>query len=299
MPEKIQQQLVSELAEDVARRYTIETDDAAALIDETLNASPVFQQMLQQAAAQEAPVKQIKRNKTYKKWAKEAKSRIYHQLRRYRTDDKIFHETINLLQNSNAGDALEPILTEVLHSHRSTSERMSSLRETLDTYASLLDDCRNENQEKLRILDVGCGIFPLLFPYAERPLPGIYHAADRDKLAIALLQAYGASAACDGSFQASEWELGERPVPFSQEYDVALLLKVVPVVRRLSPDLLSELAELPARKLVVTGCKYSMVRRTSIESRERRVVQEFAAEFGFTVVAPFETADEVGFLLER
>jgi len=50
--------------------------------------------------------------------------------------------------------------------------------------------------------------------------------------------------------------------------DLGLLLKVVPVVRRQSPELLPVLAAIPADRLVISGCRNAMAKRRDIERRE-------------------------------
>ena len=99
------------------------------------------------------------------------------------------------------------------------------------------------------------------------------------------------------------WELAEGWGPVqqadSEPFEVALLLKIVPVVRRRQPGLLDLLARVPARKLLVTGSRQAMVKHTSIERREHAVIREFAVGHGLEIVRPFETEDEVGWLFGR
>ena len=80
-------------------------------------------------------------------------------------------------------------------------------------------------------------------------------------------------------------------------FSLALGLKLIPVVARQQRNLLHLLKGLPAHRFLVTGARQAMVRRKSIERREKAALYSFAEEQGFTVLSTFETATETGLLL--
>ena len=108
----------------------------------------------------------------------------------------------------------------------------------------------------------------------------------------------------DGRLRAFSWEIesGWPPVLEAasvERFDIALLLQLVPVVRRRNPACLEILAQTPARRLIVTGARQTMTRRRDVTARERRTLLDFAAEGGYAVRDEFETLGEIGLVLER
>jgi hypothetical protein len=102
----------------------------------------------------------------------------------------------------------------------------------------------------------------------------------------------------DGRLTGHVWDLSRDEMP-SDGVDVALMLKLVPVIKRQLPAKLQSLALIPARRLVVTGSREGMVKRRGIAGRERRVLESFADQGGWRVAGSFETPDEVGLLLQH
>ena len=84
----------------------------------------------------------------------------------------------------------------------------------------------------------------------------------------------------------------------SAKFDVALMLKLVPVIGRQSPELLPILASVPARRLVVSGSRQALAKRRSIEARELSVLRDFARKYEFREVGHFDTEDEIALVLE-
>ena len=82
-------------------------------------------------------------------------------------------------------------------------------------------------------------------------------------------------------------------------YDIALMLKLIPVIKRRVPQGLPVLGRVPARCLVLTGSREGMVKRRNVAGRERRVLEDFARDFDWRVVDSFETPDEIGLILYR
>ena len=78
---------------------------------------------------------------------------------------------------------------------------------------------------------------------------------------------------------------------------VALILKVVPVVKRIDPLLLDVLAKVPASTVVVSGVKESMVKKHDIEHKERRAITKFIELSGREVTAEFELDNEFFLIL--
>ncbi len=82
-------------------------------------------------------------------------------------------------------------------------------------------------------------------------------------------------------------------------FDLALMLKVVPVVARQELELLEVLASVPARRVIVSGARESMTKRRSIAKRERGVIERFLEESGFSISEEVEFESEVALLGEK
>jgi hypothetical protein len=81
-------------------------------------------------------------------------------------------------------------------------------------------------------------------------------------------------------------------------FALALGLKLIPVLARQERSLLPLFQELPARRFLITGARQAMVKRRTIERRERASLLAFADELGFEIVGTLETTTELGLLLE-
>ncbi|MCO6457146.1 MAG: hypothetical protein J5I93_17765, partial [Pirellulaceae bacterium] len=153
------------------------------------------------------------------------------------------------------------------------------------------------------IVAVGAGVFPRLIPCDSLPALRTYLARDRDAVAMRALQA-GAAWRADGRLAARHWNAadgwqGALDAAGVERFDLALLLKLVPVVQRREPGLVATLGNVPARRLIVSGSREAMVKRRIIADRETGLLTAFAQRFDWLVVNRFETVDEVGLVLER
>jgi hypothetical protein len=119
------------------------------------------------------------------------------------------------------------------------------------------------------------------------------------------VQALEAFAARRGdAFSVRAWSIADGWEPLLRAsgiamFDVALMLKLVPVVARQEPEHLAILAAVPARRIVVSGSREAMAKRRSIARRERAVLDDFIAGAGWRVTAESETPDEFFLAVER
>lgn len=279
--------LASEAAEEIAARYRIDPAAARATIAELWGKN----RKLLAAAAEGEAASKLRRRRVVKDATRDAARTIYYELRRYRRDDEelaTLAGRFDELDPPGRGDGAAHALCRALAAaHVSTAERLGHETELHEAIAAHLRGASS-------VLDVGSGVHPLLFPF-ERFSVQRYLALDRDVHSIAALEAY-ARWRTDGVLEPRRWSLAEGWPP-DERFDVALLLKVVPVVARQEEQLLPLLAQAPARVLVVTGSRQAMAHRRDIAKRELGVLQRFATQTGRTLIAELETTDEVGLLL--
>lgn len=313
---RVVSQLASELAQGVAKRYRIAVDTARALVLEEWSSD----RALWQQAAQDPDPARLARTRAYKQAADRAKTKIYYHLRRYRQDDPGLHDaTERLRELASAGVAADDpralaLRDTVVASHVSTRERLDDLDAFWAALFALVP-------APTSILDLGCGVMPLLHPFEPRgpaapqgpfepqepsDAPGHaitdYLALDRDAVAVGLVEAWGALVG-GSRLRARRWSLEDGFAgvtgPDDGRFALALALKLVPVVARQEREHLAILRDVPASRLLVTGAKQAMVKRRSIDRREERVLRSFADDHGFSVIGTLDTPSELGLLLER
>jgi hypothetical protein len=81
-------------------------------------------------------------------------------------------------------------------------------------------------------------------------------------------------------------------------FDAAFMLKLIPVIARQQKHLLTRLAAIPARRILVTATTEAMTRKQNIRKREERFLREFIELTGRGVRATFQVGPEFGFLLD-
>jgi Ribosomal RNA methyltransferase (FmrO) len=281
--------LVRELTRSVAARYRVDPEEAAGLVAEAL----AGRRDLERLARRGLDTARLGRTGEWKAAATVARRRVYHRLRRYDRDPPGQAPLAELDRWPGLAPAeREEVLRRVAAGHVSCLERLGSLDDLNRRLLSLRPSPRS-------VLDVGCGRYPLLFPFdaAGRGVER-YAAMDKDGACVELVDRY-ARARGDGRLMAVRADVADgwsavRVAAGLDRFDLALLLQAVPVLRRLRPRCLAVLAEVPAELVVLTGAVRSMTRRERIDRRERGTLLGFAGDAGWRVLGEFRTADEVG-----
>lgn len=284
--------LIKNLAASIAAAYNIDADTAAEQIAPLI----ALDRPLQQALAEHPDFAAIARLRVFKNAEKAARKHVYNYLRRYRRADAGGAAALDVLEALTPGEGADiaaRATRAVCEAHVSTAERLPSLTELQAILIAIAG-------EAVSILDVGAGVFPLLFPFRACPKLECHRAVDKDKFAMRAVRAF---ARWNGLaiLSALDWSIADGwdavLPPGRTEFDLALLLKVVPVVARQEPRLLEVLAKTPARRLLITGSKQAMAKRQAIAHREAAVIRSFADRYGLTICDQFETADEIGFVV--
>jgi hypothetical protein len=283
--------LVQELSSSVAARYRVDPDTAARLVAQAMAQQRGLQQLLRRGL----DTAQIRRTREYKDAATAARRHVYYQLRRYQRPEPGQASPADLDRWPLLPPAeREEVLRQLAAGHVSTLERLPSLEEFHRQLFSLVPGPRS-------VLDVGCGRYPLLFPFdsAGRSVER-YVAMDKDPTSIEVVGRY-AAARGDGRLLAVRADLADgwsavTDAAGVDRFELALLLKAIPVIQRLRPQTLAVVLVVPAELVVLTGAVLSMTRRERIDRRERATLLRFADQAGWEVIDELRTADEVGLL---
>lgn len=295
LQDKTVRQLVDEISEMLVLRYRIDSAVARKNIEDVFSSGKNLQKVFEKEITPE----KIKRTRAYKDAVATIKRNTYYGLRRYSADNKNQTELIKQLADS-AGSSTEEIkelAAKLAASHASTKER---IKDADEFYSRLFDLIGSPKT----ILDVGSGMQPVLFPFDWLDDKfRLYLAADKDATSIAAINAY-AQAGEDKRLLAVNWDIRENWESLLKyngfnEFDVAFLFKLIPVVERQKPEYLDILSQTPAKLWVVTGSKISLTKNQSIERRERAALQRFIQRSGRLKVAEFSVSEEFGFILEN
>jgi 16S rRNA (guanine(1405)-N(7))-methyltransferase len=289
-------ELADEFAGHVAQQYRIDREAARGMILDDWRRQP----RLIAVAAQVRSAGELRRLRVYRDAAAATKRDIYYRLRRYRAEPTSFDEALRELAGISPATAPELVsarFAALAAAHASTAERLPHAEEFLAVLAGVMRGCGT-------VVDVGTGVLPLLFPPALLADYGVtgYWALDKDPYAFDAIREY-VRISGEQRIRPTLWNLADgwgalRSAGLPQTCDLGLLLKVVPVVARQSPDLLPVLAAIPARRLLISGSRTAMAKRQDIERRESRVLRRFCADHGLRELAEFRTPDEFFLLVE-
>lgn len=287
--------MVDEIIETLVRQYRIEPEDAEKTIETVFSASKNLQKVLEK----ESEPDKIKRTRAFKEALAAIKQKTYYGLRRYNVDNTIQLELIERLESSTATSPkeLKELAKTLAALHTSTKERIQDADEFYGRLFELIDTPRT-------ILDVGSGMQPLVFPFDSLENEfDLYLAADKDRTSISAINAY-VQATAEKRLKAINWDIKENWEPLlsyndNNDFHVAFLFKLVPVVERQNTEFLQILKKTPAKIWVVTGSKISLTKNKSIERRERATIRRFIELTGSRIIAEFSVSEEFGFVLEN
>lgn len=288
--------LAEDLADQVVHRYRVSRDEATSAII----ADWSCRLALLDVAAKATGLEQVKRTRVYREAAAAVKKDLYYSLRRYHPEHAAADAGLAMLARLDASSpASEQVaaIDKVAREHVSTAERLPHLAEFFDRLIAMVGVPET-------IVDVGCGMFPLVVP-----LDGVmratreYWALEKDQAVVAAMREY-ARLRADDRVRPLEWGLAlgwtaAHNAGLPERSDVGLLLKVVPVVARQSSTLLAVLTRTPAERLVISGSRVAMAKRLDIERRETHILQRFFADHELIELGSFKTPDEVVFLVRR
>jgi hypothetical protein len=241
-----------------------------------------------------ATEKQLSKNATFKNFVKQHKKELYYRLRQYKGDDEskqALLKELRLAESDPSEMKRISLLQDLAAFHVSSQERFAENNLLYDHLANVMDDVHS-------IVDAGCGVQPLFFPHARFSQVGKYIALDKDKESANLMNVFKNTFASQYAWLYPRvWNISEGWRDVCNEYsletfDLALLFKLVPVVKRTSPALLQQLAGIPAKTIVISGVKESMVKKHDIERKERKAIDNFIKDTGRTKVEEFELANE-------
>ena len=174
--------------------------------------------------------------------------------------------------------------------HASTAERLPHL----DRFFAPIWELTGKPPQSL--LDLGCGLGPLALPWMGLASDATYRACDVDQRSLALVEAFLPLVGQPAAVTACDLVAGRIP---RGRVDVALLLKLVPLLDRQDPAAAARcLGELDAAQAVVSFPARSLGgRRRGMEVTYRRRLDGLAAQLGVREVREASVPNELVFVL--
>jgi 16S rRNA (guanine(1405)-N(7))-methyltransferase len=266
----------------ICKRYRAAPDRAAAIVVETFAKYP---DLLEKIGARYED-EDVTRWRDYKNAVKEARKAVYYDLRQYKRGQEAIARFIRAAESGEDAETVDALKSAALSAHASTAERGDSWRAFYPALFAIIGG------KPESVLDLGCGLDPLTYPFGGATVR--YVAVDRDQEAVAAVAAYAPYAQPTELIaicaDLAEW----RP---DQDFELALMLKLIPVLARQHRDLLPELAAIPARYMAITASEHALTRRENIRRREERVLRDFIELTGRPVFGELALKGEFGFVL--
>ena len=223
---------------------------------------------------------------------KRVKRRLHQAVGAYRgaADVDRVMEPIRAAWNGDLGD--EPFRAAcrtALARHASTAERLPHL----DRFFAPIWDVTGV---PATVLDLGCGLGPLMLPWMGLPADATYRACDVDRRSLEVVDGFLSLVGQQASVAARD-VVAAGPPP--GRVNVAMLLKLVPLLDRQDPSAAQRcLAELDAAHAVVSYPARSLGgRQRGMEATYRRRLEELVARLGITEVREASVPNELVFVL--
>lgn len=291
LPEAILTREVSAICD----RYRIEPEEAGKFLEHGFYSQPdLLSKILERY-----PDGDITKRRDYKAIIKSVRKKVYYHLRQYQSDSQKSGELKKQLEQQVASSSdihqSRQVIQDLLMSHISTKERS-------DDYPVFYKKLFDMIEPPRTILDVGCGIHPLSYPFGEvETCPDIYAATDKSQDVIEILKIFSPLAKPTRLMPVCESIADIRWADYlpngMDSFDIAFMLKLIPVICRQNRDILSHLINVPARRILITASAEAMTRRKNIRRREDRVLRDFIELAGGNIIGKFTITNEFGYLI--
>jgi len=280
-------ELIDQEVKFICNRYKMGPESVKKIINETLQKHPKLIKKIQTINNQD-----LTRLNAYKCFIKEVKKTIYYQLRQYHQDVASENNLKQRLADEKNGLS-ENLLKDLLASHVSSKERLPYYDDFYSQLFALIDSPQT-------IVDIGCGLNPLSYPFKKSASLKNYLAIDKDSSVINVLQ----------QFAHHLQPIQLKPVCMeisdivwsdflfqSTQFDLAIMLKLIPVIHRQSKSAMTQLCQVPAKRIILTGNIEAMTRRENIRRREEQVLRNFIKMMGRDILGYIQIDNEFGMMI--
>lgn len=292
--EEFVEKFIKNEAINICKKYKIDANQVREIIITNLDDKiKVLKDILENYSN-----KDITRSKPYKEFKKHIKKRVYYYLRQFqRNKDKenqLKLQLDSLGQQNNNSKEINNIILELLLCHVSTEERFPYY----EKFYKLLFDLIKPQRI---ILDIGCGIHPLSYPFKLGELPEKYIAIDNNLTSINIIRVFAKTMGLTNLIpihaNISETNFNTLLTNSDDKFDIVFMLKLIPLIYRQNKNLIPKLINIPAHKILITGVKEAMTKKVNIKKREDILLKRFIKESNRKAIGSIEIENEFGYLL--
>ena len=246
-------------------------------------------------------LKDMQRLSEYKVFRKNIRERLYQKLRRYKPSQRSINEILAEFIECGRND-IQPLTDKLLEHHVSTRERLPDKNGFIKHLGAGIS-------QGSAVIDIGCGFAPLLLPASFYRNLSCYIAVDKDTEATETVRIFAEKYGL-ANLKAYTWDIGSGLPALNKltgidQYDVALMLKLIPVVSRadqagkIESRSIPVLGGFPALKLLATVSCESMTKYENIEKRELLILKHFARDHDLVIDDEFSCGSETGYYLSK
>jgi 16S rRNA (guanine(1405)-N(7))-methyltransferase len=283
------QKRIDQEVKSICSRYKIEQECAEMYINEIIKRHPKLIQKIQEHGSSH-----ISRLKAYKCFIKDVKKTIYYHLRQYHQHSANQSNLKDRLADIDENpEKRNTIIKDLLASHISSKERQPFYDEFYKQLFNLIDTPKT-------IVDIGCGLHPLSYPFNKNKSLKTYLAIDKDESAIERLQLFAPhvlptrlKCVCMDIKDIVWSDFLEQ----GAQFDLAMMLKFIPVLNRQNKSSMTQLHKIPSKRIFVTGNVESMTRHENILRKEKKMLRHYIEMTGREVIASFRIDNEFGMLI--
>ena len=295
----IEKEVLSLLAAESAAMYKMEESAISGLLAAEMRAPGNAH--IRSRIGGAGSVKEALRLSEYKAFRKNIRARVYQTLRQYKPTGLSASELLAGMIECDENDA-DSAADKLLGAHISTRERLPDREEFIRAINKFI-------RPGDIVADVGCGFAPLLYPAEFFRSLSCYIAVDKDTEATETVRVFAKKRGIS-NLRAYTWDISSglealRSLTGIKKYDIALMLKLIPVVSRADRAIgaqsrfMQVLGDFPAPALLATASRVSMTKYESIEKRELSALRKFAGSYSFDIVSEFSCGSETGFCLRK
>lgn len=265
----------------IVKTYKITREDAYDLLNSQINKNKQLLELIQHN-----PDK-VRKTRIFKDFIKNLRKDIYYKLRQYKP---LNHNVSNTDLSTEA----------ILNVHISTKERLPYKKEWENILVEKFGDTET-------ILDLGGGVFPLMFPFEKFVKLKNYVWVDKDKWAHDILQKQQENIpnVYSQKLKLYNLDISELDISLLKNrygiFDLVLMLKLISVVQRQEESLLSLLADVTrsdfTKKVFITSSKEAMTKHKDISARENKTLINFIKLADRNNIEKIDLTNEFGYIL--
>ncbi|MFH1663476.1 MAG: hypothetical protein ABH986_01550 [archaeon] len=300
VPEKV----VKDSVEEILKRYKVSAEQAESFFLEEAFKNRKFTENVMEFFEK----KNFRKWKEYKSLMKKTKKKIYFFLRQYKHEsaeeiEKKFAELKEELEKKKNLEKTFGLHKQLLSMHVSSKERLSS-------YEKFYEKIFAVTGKPETILDVSTGFNYFSVPFMK--LKKLFFVGTEFKKEyieginsyFSLIEKYSEIKGKGIQLNLMETDFDSRneliEANNGKEFDVAFLLKLIPVMEREKKGVTKNLIDIiPAEWIILSASKESMTKKEKIAFRETSAIKKFIKENSLYLNARIEFENEIVFVTKK